>query len=58
VLPVAALSGALFLVWVDVAARIAVRPTEIPLSVVTGLIGAPVFLFLMGRRHYQFWADR
>jgi iron complex transport system permease protein len=54
VLPVAALSGAIFLVWVDVLARFAVRPTEIPLSVVTGLIGAPVFLVLLGRRHYRF----
>ncbi|MPY98533.1 MAG: iron chelate uptake ABC transporter family permease subunit [Actinophytocola sp.] len=58
VLPVAALSGAVFLIWVDILARIAVRPTEIPLSVVTGLIGAPVFLVLMGRRHYRFGADQ
>jgi iron complex transport system permease protein len=54
VLPVAALSGALFLVWVDVAARVVVRPTEVPLSVVTGLIGAPIFLLLLGRRTYRF----
>lgn len=54
VLPVAALAGALFLLWVDVAARVAVRPTEMPLSVVTGLIGAPVFLLLLGRRTYRF----
>ncbi|HTF52995.1 MAG TPA: iron ABC transporter permease [Pseudonocardia sp.] len=54
VLPVAAGAGAVFLVWVDVAARVAVRPVEIPLSVVTGLIGAPVFLLLMGRRRYRF----
>lgn len=52
-LPVTALGGALFLLVVDVAARIAVRPTEMPLSVVTGLIGAPVFLILMGRRRYR-----
>lgn len=51
--PASALAGALFLVVVDVAARIAVRPTEMPLSVVTGLIGAPVFLVLMGRRRYR-----
>lgn len=56
-LPVAALAGAVFLVWVDVAARVAVRPTEIPLSVVTGLIGAPVFLVLLGRRRYRFGED-
>jgi iron complex transport system permease protein len=54
VLPVAAVAGAVFLVWVDVAARIAVRPVEIPLSVVTGIIGAPVFLLLMGRRRYRY----
>lgn len=56
-LPVVALAGALFLVWVDVAARVTVRPTEIPLSVVTGLIGAPVFLFLLGRRSYRFGGE-
>lgn len=54
VLPVAALAGALFLLWVDVAARILVRPIEIPLSVVSGLIGAPIFLLLLGRRQYRF----
>jgi iron complex transport system permease protein len=53
-LPVAAAGGALFLLWVDVAARVVVRPQEIPLSVVTGLIGAPVFLALLGRRHYTY----
>lgn len=56
-LPIAALAGAVFLVWVDVAARVAVRPTEIPLSVVTGLVGAPVFLVLLGRRTYRFGGD-
>ena len=55
-LPVAALFGALFLVVADAAARILVRPTEIPVGVLTGLIGAPVFLLLMGRRQYQFGA--
>ena len=56
VLPIAALCGALFLVWVDVVTRVAVRPTEIPLSVVSGLIGAPAFLALLGRRRYRFGA--
>lgn len=54
VLPVSALSGALFMIWVDVAARIMAPPMEVPLSVVTGLIGAPVFLILLGRRRYHF----
>lgn len=54
VLPVAAMAGALFLLWVDVASRLLVSPAELPLGVMTGLIGAPVFLFLLGRRNYQF----
>ncbi|MFI6869653.1 FecCD family ABC transporter permease [Nocardia sp. NPDC050406] len=55
-LPVCALCGALFLVLADAATRVLVRPTEIPVGVLTGLIGAPVFLLLMGRRRYRFGA--
>lgn len=57
-LPVAALAGGLFLVWVDVIARVAAAPQEMPLGVVTGLVGAPVFLALMGRRGYSFGGER
>ena len=53
-LPVAICAGALFLVWVDVISREMAAPQEMPLGIVTGLIGAPVFLFLMGRRRYEF----
>lgn len=53
-LPIAAVFGALFMVWVDVLARIAAPPQEIPLGVVTGVIGAPLFLILMGRKNYHF----
>ncbi|MFE7723879.1 FecCD family ABC transporter permease [Nocardia rhizosphaerihabitans] len=53
-LPACALCGALFLVVADAATRVLVRPTEIPVGVLTGLIGAPTFLLLMGRRRYQF----
>ncbi|MBP8920580.1 MAG: iron ABC transporter permease [Micropruina sp.] len=48
-LPLAAIWGAIFLVWADVLARI-VRPgVEIPLGVVTALVGAPVFLSILRR---------
>lgn len=53
-LPVAVCGGALFLVWVDVISRVAAAPREMPLGIVTGLIGAPIFLLLMGRRRYEF----
>ncbi|MFY0405491.1 FecCD family ABC transporter permease [Solicola sp. PLA-1-18] len=57
VLPLAALAGALFLLWVDVVARTAVSPQEVPLSVVTGIVGAPIFLVLLGRRQYRFGGE-
>ncbi|TQL67632.1 iron complex transport system permease protein [Nocardioides albertanoniae] len=48
-LPVAALLGAIFLVWADVLARTALMPQELPLGIVTALAGAPL-LFLLVRR--------
>ena len=38
--------GAVFMVWVDTAAR-SISPTEIPVSVLTAIIGAPVFIALL-----------
>ncbi|WP_066891688.1 FecCD family ABC transporter permease [Carbonactinospora thermoautotrophica] len=54
VLAVAPLAGACFLVWVDVLARTLVPPEELPLGVITALIGVPVFLVVMRRRGYLF----
>ncbi|MEX5637121.1 FecCD family ABC transporter permease [Parafrankia sp. FMc2] len=51
VLPVAALLGAAFLVWADVAARLVLQPREMPLGVVTALVGAPFLLMLVRRFH-------
>ncbi len=50
VLPIAALTGATFLVLVDLAARAARPPTELPLSIVTAVVGVPFFLWLLRRR--------
>ncbi|PIE42901.1 MAG: ABC transporter permease [Gammaproteobacteria bacterium] len=47
VLPVAALIGAIFLIWVDVFARVVFAPRELPLGIVTGFIGAPFFVWLL-----------
>ncbi|WP_229821272.1 MULTISPECIES: FecCD family ABC transporter permease [Streptomyces] len=49
VLPAAALGGAVFLVWADIAARTVAAPTEIPVGVLTALCGGPFFLWLMRR---------
>jgi iron complex transport system permease protein len=48
-IPLAALSGALLLVWVDVAARMLNQPDEIPIGVITAVLGSPFFLTLLVR---------
>jgi len=48
-LPVAALGGAALVVVSDLAAREAFAPQQLPVGVVTSLIGGPYFLFLLYR---------
>ncbi len=48
-LPVAALTGAVFLVWVDTLARTVLDPQEVPVGVVTSLIGVPAFVLVLYR---------
>ncbi|GAB2464837.1 FecCD family ABC transporter permease [Streptomyces incanus] len=48
-LPVTALAGAVFLVWVDTLARTVVDPQEVPVGVVTSLIGVPAFIVVLHR---------
>ncbi|HEX2890898.1 iron ABC transporter permease [Vineibacter terrae] len=50
VLPGAALLGAALLTAADLAARLAVAPAELPIGVVTALVGGPFFLWLLVRR--------
>ncbi|MGW7615036.1 FecCD family ABC transporter permease [Streptomyces antimycoticus] len=49
-LPVSALFGALLLVVVDIVCRTAMDTQELPVGVVTSLLGAPALLYLLDRR--------
>ncbi|GGO77655.1 ABC transporter permease [Nocardioides deserti] len=51
VVPVAALMGAVLLVWADVVARVLLAPQEIPIGIITSLVGAPFLLLLVRRLH-------
>ena len=48
--PASALGGAILLVIADTAARTLAAPAEVPVGILTALIGAPVFLWLLQRR--------
>ncbi len=47
--PVAAIFGAAFLVLTDVLARTVIAPAELPIGVVTAVVGAPFFLLVLRR---------
>jgi iron complex transport system permease protein len=49
-LPAAFLGGGAFLVLADLIARVAVAPSELPVGVVTALVGGPFFLYLLRRK--------
>ena len=50
VLPISLLGGAAFLVVADTVARVVMSPSELPLGVVTALVGAPVFVIILNSR--------
>lgn len=53
VIPGAALLGAVLLLAADLVGRTAVAPAELPIGIVTALLGAPFFLWLLVRRQRQ-----
>ena len=55
-LPVSALGGGILLMVADTVARTVVAPTEIPVGVITALIGGPFFIYLLMTRKYRFFA--
>lgn len=50
ILPISVVFGAAFLVFADTIARTVMAPSELPLGVVTALVGAPVFVLILSLR--------
>ena len=53
-IPASALLGALLLVWADVLCRTIIPRSELPIGILTSLLGAPCFVYLMARKTYGF----
>lgn len=49
-LPISALCGAVFLVWADIIARTIMAPDDMPIGIVTGMIGGIFFVWLLRKR--------
>ena len=50
VLPVSALFGAILLLWADITARTIMAPEDVPIGIVTGLVGGVFFVWLLRRK--------
>lgn len=53
-MPLTALTGGLFLIWADVFARSIMQGVELPIGIVTAIIGAPIFIYIIVKRQYNF----
>ena len=56
-IPFAAVGGGLFLAVSDAVARSIIPGREIPIGVITSLVGGPFFLVILRRRHKQGWIE-
>ena len=56
-IPAAALAGGLFLVLCDALARTLLAPIELPVGVITALLGGPFFIVLLRRRRKAGWVE-
>jgi len=54
VLPISLFVGAVYLIWADVLARIIVAPEELSIGIITSLLGAPFFVYLLRKSRYSF----
>lgn len=52
--PVSALGGALFVLWADALARTLLPNTELPIGILTSVVGAPVFVYILLGKSYHF----
>jgi iron complex transport system permease protein len=49
-----ALTGGLLLTMADIAARLLLQPAELPIGIVTSIVGVPVFIILLRSKNYYF----
>ena len=50
-IPISTLLGANILLLADILARFLIAPSELPIGIITSILGAPVFLALLWRNH-------
>ena len=51
-LPLSMLMGAVILLFADIVCRSVIAPSELPIGIITSVLGAPVFLMLLRRKRH------
>ena len=54
-IPMCIFTGALFMLIMDTLAKSIIAPQELPVGVLTSLLGAPFFIYIMRKRKNEFW---
>lgn len=55
-MPIAILFGGLFLIWADVISRTIIENSELPIGIITSMVGAPMFIYMLVKKGYGFGA--
>ncbi len=53
-MPAALLTGAVFMIWTDIIARTIIPKSELPIGIITAMIGAPMFMYMLVKKGYGF----
>lgn len=53
-IPAAILFGSVFLIWADILARTLIQQSELPIGIITSMIGAPMFMYMLIKKGYGF----
>jgi iron complex transport system permease protein len=52
--PISILFGSVFLIWADILARTLIHQSELPIGIITSMIGAPMFMYMLMKKGYGF----
>ncbi|MEO3947750.1 iron ABC transporter permease [Gorillibacterium sp. CAU 1737] len=53
-MPASLLVGGLFLLWSDILSRTLVHNVDLPIGIITSVIGSPLFIYMIVKKGYQF----
>ena len=56
-IPMSIVGGAIFMIVMDTLARVLVAPSELPVGILTALLGAPFFMYILRTRKKEIWGN-